>query len=71
MILPLIPQVGAVLSRFFQDLFLELIREDERNRKIGKDIVLAQGERIIIKDSAGAKWAVVVDTSGNLSTVAA
>ena len=71
MILPLIPQVGAVLSRFFLDLFAELVREDERNRKIGQDIVLAQGERVIVKDSTGAKWAVVVDTSGNLSTVAA
>lgn len=71
MILPLVPGVGPVLSRFFEDLFLELVREDERNRKVGQDVRLLVGERIILKSPDGSRWAIEVDNAGALSTTAA
>lgn len=71
MILPLVPKVGEALSRFFEDLFLELVREDERNRKVGQDVRLLVGERIILKSPDGSRWAIAVDNSGVLSAVAA
>lgn len=71
MILPLIPKVGEALGRFFEDLFLELVREDERNRKIGRDVTLLVGERIILKSPDGTRWAVTVNNAGALGTVAA
>ena len=71
MILPLVPKVGESLSRFFEDLFLELTREDERNRKVGRDVTLLVGERIILKSPDGSRWAITVSNAGALSTTAA
>lgn len=71
MILPLFGSVAQSLRAFFDEYSRVLEFEDQKNFKVGQDILLAQGERVILKDSAGARWALVVDTSGNLSTVAA
>lgn len=45
-------------------------QEDTRNFKKGQDIQLGQ-ERIILRAPDGGAWALVVDNSGALSTVAA
>lgn len=48
-----------------------LIKEDERNHKRGRDVELAQTERIILRSPDGTRWALTVDNSGVLGTVAA
>lgn len=72
-----LPNPPAEWSRDYQQrVNSEIERADEENRKLGRDIDLSRGdgvrvERLILTASDGSRWALVVDTSGNLSTVAA
>lgn len=47
----------------------EIEREDGQNWKRGRDIELAQGERLILRSPDGARWALAVDNAGVLSAV--
>lgn len=50
--------------------FSTVEQEDTRNFKKGQDLQLGD-ERIILRAPDGGAWALVVDNSGTLSTVAA
>lgn len=61
------PSFGAWLDEYTR----VLEQEDDLNRKKGQPVALLANEKLILKDSAGVKWQVVVATDGTLSTVAA
>ena len=59
-----------------RDMYRILEQEDTRNQKKAEDILIkgadggTDGRRLILVAPDGGKWKVLVDNSGNLSTVA-
>lgn len=48
----------------------ELVRQDKLNFKKGQDVELAQGERLILRDTNGVRYSITVNTSGALVVTA-
>lgn len=44
----------------------EIQRADKLNFKRGQDVELAQGERLILRDTNGVRYSITVNTSGSL-----
>lgn len=48
----------------------ELVRQDKLSFKKGQDVELAQGERLILRDTNGVRYSITVNTSGALVVTA-
>jgi hypothetical protein len=48
----------------------ELVRQDKLSFKKGQDLELAQGERLILRDTNGVRYSITVNTSGALVVTA-
>lgn len=44
--------------------------EDLRNRKIGTDVELGPGEKLIVRSPNGARWQLTVSNAGTVSATA-
>lgn len=58
-------------ARILQNALDKIERADLAVVKFGRDIELAQGERLILRAPDGSRWAVQVSAAGVLSAVAA
>lgn len=66
--LPVVPtRYDPDRERMVQSL---LEQEDQFNLKRGQNVVMANGEELILVSPDGSMWALVVDNSGDLSTEA-